>query len=112
MTECKTKQAFRELNLEKKPEKDPTADIEYTEYLKGKVIRYLTRYPQTYDDLRSARKYLDKLISVQVQTRRREVNQVTNEEAIAAIKNNWPDERYSILREALTMAIEALKSYN
>ena len=30
-------------------------------------------------------------------------------EAIEAIKSNYPDERYSILREALDMAISALE---
>lgn len=33
---------------------------------------------------------------------------MTNEEAIKAIKANWPSENYSILREALTLAIYAL----
>ena len=33
---------------------------------------------------------------------------MTNEEAIKAIKANWPPENYSILREALTLAIHAL----
>ena len=33
---------------------------------------------------------------------------MTREEAIEAIKCNWPDSRYTILREALDMAIEAL----
>ena len=33
---------------------------------------------------------------------------MTNEEAIEAIKCNWPDSRYTILREALDMAISAL----
>ena len=33
---------------------------------------------------------------------------MTNEEAIEAIKCNWPDSRYTILREALDMAIDAL----
>jgi hypothetical protein len=32
-----------------------------------------------------------------------------NKEAIEAIRSNWPDERYSILREALTKAIAALE---
>ena len=32
---------------------------------------------------------------------------MTNEEAIEAIKCNWPDSRYTILREALDMAIKA-----
>ena len=31
------------------------------------------------------------------------------EEAIEAIKCNWPDSRYTILREALDMAISALR---
>ena len=34
---------------------------------------------------------------------------MTNEEAIKAIKCNYPPENYTILREALDMAIEALK---
>lgn len=34
---------------------------------------------------------------------------MTNEEAIQAIKCNWPDSRYTILREALDMAISALR---
>ena len=34
---------------------------------------------------------------------------MTNEEAIEAIKCNWPDSRYTILREALEMAISALR---
>ena len=34
---------------------------------------------------------------------------MTNEEAIEAIKCNWPDSRYTILREALDMAISALR---
>ena len=33
---------------------------------------------------------------------------MTKEEAIEAIKCNWPDSRYTILREALDMAIAAL----
>lgn len=33
---------------------------------------------------------------------------MTNEEAIKAIRANWPPENYSILREALTLAIRAL----
>lgn len=33
----------------------------------------------------------------------------TPQEAIAVIKNNWPDSRYTILSEALEMAVEALK---
>ena len=33
---------------------------------------------------------------------------MTREEAIEAIKCNWPDSRYTILREALEMAISAL----
>ena len=32
---------------------------------------------------------------------------MTREEAIEAIKCNWPDSRYTILREALDMAISA-----
>ena len=35
---------------------------------------------------------------------------MTNEEAIEAIKCNWPDSRYTILREALDMAISALRA--
>ena len=34
---------------------------------------------------------------------------MTSEEAIEAIKCNWPDSRYTILREALDMAISALR---
>ena len=34
---------------------------------------------------------------------------MTREEAIEAIKYNWPDSRYTILREALDMAISALR---
>ena len=34
---------------------------------------------------------------------------MTIEEAIQAIKCNWPDSRYTILREALDMAISALR---
>ena len=34
---------------------------------------------------------------------------MTNEEAIEAIKCNWPDSRYTILREALDIAIKALE---
>ena len=34
---------------------------------------------------------------------------MTNEEAIKAIKCNYPPENYTILREALAMAIEALR---
>ena len=33
---------------------------------------------------------------------------MTREEAIEAIKCNWPDSRYTILREALNMAVKAL----
>ena len=33
---------------------------------------------------------------------------MTRKDAIEAIKCNWPDSRYTILREALDMAIEAL----
>ena len=33
---------------------------------------------------------------------------MTNEEAIKAIRANWPPENYSILREALTLSIRAL----
>ena len=35
---------------------------------------------------------------------------MTRKEAIEAIKNNYPDRKYSILREALDMAIEALQA--
>lgn len=34
---------------------------------------------------------------------------MTNKEAIDTIKANYPDERYTMLREALDMAIEALE---
>ena len=34
---------------------------------------------------------------------------MTIEEDIEAIKCNWPDSRYTILREALDMAISALR---
>ena len=34
---------------------------------------------------------------------------MTTKEAIEAIKCNWPDSRYTILREALDMAISALQ---
>ena len=34
---------------------------------------------------------------------------MTTKEAIEAIKCNWPDSRYTILREALEMAISALR---
>ena len=34
---------------------------------------------------------------------------MTREEAIEAIKCNWPDSRYTILREALDVAIDALR---
>ena len=34
---------------------------------------------------------------------------MTTNEAIEAIKCNWPDSRYTILREALEMAISALR---
>ena len=34
---------------------------------------------------------------------------MTREEAIEAIKCNWPDGRYTILREALDMAVKALE---
>ena len=34
---------------------------------------------------------------------------MTTKEAIEAIKCNWPDSRYTILREALVMAISALR---
>ena len=35
---------------------------------------------------------------------------MTREEAIEAIKCNWPDSRYTILREALDMAVSALRA--
>ena len=34
---------------------------------------------------------------------------MTREEAVEAIKCNWPDSRYTILREALDMAVKALE---
>ena len=34
---------------------------------------------------------------------------MTREEAIEAIKCNWPDSRYTILRDALDMAVKALE---
>ena len=34
---------------------------------------------------------------------------MTREDAIEAIKCNWPDSRYTILREALDMAVKALE---
>ena len=34
---------------------------------------------------------------------------MTTKEAIEAIKCNWPDSRYTILREALDMAISTLR---
>ena len=34
---------------------------------------------------------------------------MTREEAIEAIKCNWPDSRYTILRESLDMAVKALE---
>ena len=34
---------------------------------------------------------------------------MTREEAFEAIKCNWPDSRYTILREALDMAVKALE---
>lgn len=34
---------------------------------------------------------------------------MTNQEAIETIRKNWPDERYSMLREALTIAIDILE---
>ena len=34
---------------------------------------------------------------------------MTNKEAVETIKANYPDERYTMLREALDMAIEALE---
>jgi len=35
---------------------------------------------------------------------------MTRDEAIEAIRNNWPDERYSMLREALDVALAALST--
>ena len=35
---------------------------------------------------------------------------MTRKDAIEAIKCNWPDSRYAILREALDMAIKALEN--
>ena len=35
---------------------------------------------------------------------------MTTEKAIEAIKSNWPDSRYTMLRESLEMAIEALSN--
>ena len=35
---------------------------------------------------------------------------MTIQEAIEAIKCNWPDSRYTILREALDMAVKALEN--
>jgi hypothetical protein len=35
---------------------------------------------------------------------------MTNQEAIAAIKSNWPTENYTTLRDALNMAIAALSA--
>ena len=35
---------------------------------------------------------------------------MTRKDAIEAIKCNWPDSRYTILREALDMAISALRA--
>ena len=37
---------------------------------------------------------------------------MTREEAIEAIKCNWPDSRYTILREALDMAVKVLEDDN
>ena len=34
---------------------------------------------------------------------------MTRKDAIEAIKCNWPDSRYTILREALSMAVKALE---
>ena len=34
---------------------------------------------------------------------------MTRKDAIEAIKCNWPDSRYTILREALDMAVKALE---
>ena len=34
---------------------------------------------------------------------------MTRKDAIEAIKYNWPDSRYTILREALDMAVKALE---
>lgn len=35
--------------------------------------------------------------------------EMTNEQAIEIIKSNWPDPRYKVLSDALTLAIKALK---
>ena len=35
--------------------------------------------------------------------------EMTNQEAIETINSNYPDERYTMLREALDMAIKALE---
>ena len=35
---------------------------------------------------------------------------MTDQDAIKAIKDNWPTERYTILREALTIAIERIQN--
>ena len=35
---------------------------------------------------------------------------MTRKDAIEAIKCNWPDSRYTILREALDMAVKALEN--
>lgn len=37
---------------------------------------------------------------------------MTRKDAIEAIKCNWPDSRYTILREALDMAVKALEDDN
>ena len=37
---------------------------------------------------------------------------MTNQEAIETIKANYPDERYTMLREALNMAIKAMEKQN
>jgi len=34
---------------------------------------------------------------------------MTKDEAIKAIRDNWPDSRYTMLREALVLAIKALE---
>ena len=35
---------------------------------------------------------------------------MTNEQAIHVIESNWPDSGYTMLKEALTLAIELLKT--
>jgi len=40
-----------------------------------------------------------------------ELWEMTNQEAIETIKANYPDESYTMLREALDIAIKALEQY-